>query len=78
MSEAKCTGPFSDAKDCPVHSKNLTGKLYTESDVRELIAKAYERCAKNLLGTPVMLTDDMIADEYASWGADIRSGKEPL
>jgi hypothetical protein len=31
MSEKTCN-PFSDARDCTVHSKDVRGKLYTETE----------------------------------------------
>lgn len=42
-------------------------RTFTEAEVREIVAKGYERCARS--GGPAM---------YLRWSADIRSGKENL
>lgn len=46
-------------------------RTFTESDVREMVAKAYERCST------ASRSNDLV-HKFAQLAADIRSGKEPL
>lgn len=53
-------------------------KMYTEEVVREIVAKAYERCAAKITTWRSQIQNDKDIGIMHEWAADIRSGKENL
>lgn len=56
--------------------QRIVDLLNAESDVREMVAKAYERCATLIVTSGVQFAG--LKESFDKWASNIRSGKEPL
>jgi hypothetical protein len=69
-------GEYEHAQGCRYGKKQRT---YTESEAREMVAKAVERCQDYVrMNGDDNAWDQQLMGQFFVWAADIRSGKEPL